>query len=159
DAGVDVRGRPCLVRGAGGAARAVVWALAGEGASEVVVVPGRDRARAEVTATLAGAVGRVGTPAEVAAAHVVVNATPLGLDGGAALAVDPALVGPGQVVVDLIPRATTALLEAAAARGATVVDGLGMLVHQGSIAFRMWTGHDAPLGVMRAAARSGQTDH
>ncbi len=40
-------------------------------------------------------------------------------------------------------------------RGATVVDGLGMLVHQGSLAFRMWTGRDAPLDVMRAAVRSG----
>ena len=82
----------------------------------------------------------------------MVNATPLGLDGGTDLAVDPALLGPGQVVVDLIPRATTALLEAAVARGATPVDGLGMLVHQGALAFRMWTGCEPPLDVMRAAA-------
>ncbi len=155
DAGVEVDGRRCLVRGAGGAARAVVWALASAGAKEVVVVPGRDRGRAEATAAVAAAgVGRVGTGDEVAGAAIVVNATPLGLDGGTALAVDPALLGPGQVVVDLIPRASTALLEAAAARGATAVDGLGMLVHQGALAFRLWTGCDPPLGVMRAAARS-----
>ena len=154
DAGVEVDGRSCLVRGAGGAARAVVWALAGAGAKEVVVVPGRDRRRAEATAALAGAVGRVGAAEEVAGAAIVVNATPLGLDGGAALAVDPGLLGPGQVVVDLIPRASTALLDAAVARGATPVDGLGMLVHQGALAFRMWTGCDPPLEVMRAAARS-----
>ena len=96
----------------------------------------------------------MGTADEVAGAAIVVNATPLGLDGGSALAVDPALLGPGQVVVDLIPRAATALLEAAGARGATAVDGLGMLVHQGALAFRMWTGCDPPLEVMRAAARS-----
>jgi len=154
DAEVDVAGRRCVVRGAGGAARAVVWALAGAGATEVVVVPGRDRARAQATASLAGDVGRVGTAAEVAGAGIVVNATPLGLDGGPDLAVDPALLGPGQVVVDLIPRPTTALLEAAGARGAQAVDGLGMLVHQGALAFRMWTGCEPPLDVMRAAARS-----
>ena len=157
DAGVDPAGRRCLVRGAGGAARAVVWALAEAGAVEVVVVPGRDAARAAVTASLAGAVGRVGDPHDVANAEIVVNATPLGLDGGSAsavLAVDPALLGPGQVVVDLIPRPTTALLEAAVARGAQAVDGLGMLVHQGALAFRMWTGCDPPIDVMRTAVRS-----
>ncbi len=154
DAGVDPAGRRCVVRGAGGAARAVVWALAGAGASEVVVVPGRDPARAAVTAALAGACGRVGGAGEVAGAAIVVNATPLGLDGGSGLAVDPAHLGPGQVVVDLVPRPTTALLEAAVARGAQAVDGLGMLVHQGALALRMWTGCEPPIGVMRAAVRS-----
>ena len=90
----------------------------------------------------------------MAAAEIVVNATPLGLAGGTDLAVDPALLGPGQVVVDLIPRASTALLEAAVVRGATPVDGLGMLVHQAALAFRMWTGCEPPLDVMRAAVRS-----
>ncbi len=154
DADVEVGGRRCLVRGAGGAARAVVWALADAGASEVVVVPGRDPVRTKAVVDLAGAVGRMGAADEVRAAQIVVNATPLGLDGGPELAFDPAQFGPGQVVVDLIPRATTALLEAAAARGATVVDGLGMLVHQGALAFQLWTGCEPPLDVMRAAARS-----
>jgi shikimate dehydrogenase len=154
DAGVDAGGRRCLVRGAGGAARAVVWALAQAGASEVVVVPGRNRERAVVTAALGGSLGQVGTPDRVADAQIVVNATPLGLDGGSDLAVDPALLGPGQVVVDLIPRATTALLEAAGARGAQAVDGLGMLVHQAALAFRLWTGCEPPIDVMRAAVRS-----
>ena len=154
DAHVEVAGRRCLVRGAGGGARAVVWALADAGASEVVVVPGRVVARAEATALLAGAVGRLGTADEAAEAEIVVNATPLGLSGGTDLAVDPALLGPGQVVVDLIPRASTALLEAAVVRGATPVDGLGMLIHQGALAFRMWTGCEPPLDAMRAAAGS-----
>jgi shikimate dehydrogenase len=154
DAGVDPTDRRCLVRGAGGAARAVVWALAEAGAAAVVVVPGRDRARAERTAALAGALGRVGEAGEAAGADIVVNATPIGLDGGPDLAVDPALLGPGQVVVDLVPRPTTALLGAAGARGARPVDGLGMLVHQAALAFRLWTGCDPPLDVMRAAVRS-----
>ena len=158
DAGIDARGRRCVVRGAGGAARAVVWALAVAGADEIVVVPGRDASRAAATARLAGVVGRVGDAADVGGAGIVVNATPLGLGsglvGGAAreLPFDPASLVPGQVVVDLVPSPTTPLLEAAAARGATVVDGLGMLVHQGALAFQLWTGREPPIDVMRAAA-------
>ena len=134
----------------------MVWALAGAGAAEVVVVPGRDRRRAARTAAVAGPVGRVGIADEVAKAEIVVNATPLGLDAdrGSDLAVDPVLLGPGQVVVDLVPRPTTPLLEAAATRGAQTVDGLGMLVHQAALALRLWTGCEPPLDVMRAAVRS-----
>jgi shikimate dehydrogenase len=90
----------------------------------------------------------------VAGAAVVVNATPVGMgDDAGALPVDPTHLGAGQVVVDLIyhPR-RTALLVAAEAAGATPVDGLGMLVHQAAHQFRIWTGLDAPLVAMRAAA-------
>lgn len=161
DAGplADPAGRRCLVRGAGGAARAVVWALAGAGASEVVVVPGRDRIRAEATVSLGGRVARIGDHADVVRADIVVNATPLGLASGPSgseepMPVDVALLHAGQVVVDLVPRPSTPLLEAAAARDATVIDGLGMLVHQAALAFTMWTGEAAPVDVMHRAARS-----
>ena len=153
DAGVDPRGRRCVVRGAGGGARAVVWALAVAGADEVVVVPGRDASRAVGTAALAGVVGRVGDASDVPAAGIVVNATPLGMASSPAeLPFDPELLGPGQVVVDLVPSPTTPLLEAATSRGALAVNGLGMLVHQAALAFQLWTGVEAPLDVMRAAA-------
>ncbi len=159
DAGVDPRGRRCVVRGAGGGARAVVWALAVAGADEVVVVPGRDASRAVGTAALAGVVGRVGDASDVPAAGIVVNATPLGMAAAPAelpldpeLPFDPDLLRPGQVVVDLVPSPSTPLLEAAAGRGAVAVNGLGMLVHQAALAFQLWTGHEAPLDVIRAAA-------
>jgi shikimate dehydrogenase len=156
DEGFDPAGRRCVVVGAGGAARAVVHALAGAGAAEVVVV-NRSPARAEETAALAGAAGRVGSTSDVAGAELVVNATPLGLAGpgdiAGALPLDPALLGPGQLVVDLVPNpAVTPWMVAAKAGGATVAGGLGMLVHQGALAFELWTGRPAPLGVMRAAA-------
>ncbi|HUI04490.1 MAG TPA: NAD(P)-dependent oxidoreductase, partial [Acidimicrobiales bacterium] len=76
--GFDPRGRRCLVVGAGGAARAVVLALADAGASEVVVLnrtPGRARRAAE----LAGGAGRVGAQGDVPGAELVVQATPLGM--------------------------------------------------------------------------------
>lgn len=155
DEGFDAAGRACLVVGGGGAARAVVHALAGAGASDVVVV-NRSPERAEETAALAGASGRVGTAADASAADLVVNATSLGLAGPDAgvLPIDPAHVRPGQLVVDVVPNpAVTAFMQAAAARGARVAGGLGMLVHQGALAFELWTGLPAPLDVMRAAAR------
>jgi len=154
DENFDPAGRRCLVLGAGGAARAVIHALAGAGAGEVVVVNrSADRARAAVA--LAGSGGRIGSTADVAAADLVVNATPLGLTGIEidTLPVDPDLLGPGQLLLDLIPNpAVTPLMAAARRRGAQAVGGLGMLVHQGALAFELWTGQPAPLGVMRVAA-------
>jgi shikimate dehydrogenase len=160
-AGFDPRGRPCLVTGAGGAARAVVLALADAGASEVIVV-NRTPARAEAAAALAGRAGRVGTKKDVAEADLVVQATPLGmatdgpLGGGASVVhqlVELDRLHPGQVVVDLVyhPR-RTALLDAAEARGATALNGVGMLVHQAALALERWTGRPAPVHAMWSAA-------
>jgi shikimate dehydrogenase len=132
----------------------VVLALGSAGA-EVTVVARRPEA-ARQAALLAGPGGRVGEPDDVAAADLVVNATPVGMAGTTGegrLAVDAGSVHRGQVVVDLVyhPRRTP-LLAAAEAAGAQAVDGVGMLVHQAALAFRWWTGVEAPLDVMRAAA-------
>jgi shikimate dehydrogenase len=154
----DPAGRRCVVVGAGGAARAVVLALAGAGAAEVAVV-NRTPERGERAAALAGERGRVvalsEAAGEVSRADVVVNATPLGMAGVAddALAVDSAWLRAGQVVADLVYRPRdTPLLRAAAERGVRPVDGLGMLVHQAAHQFRLWTGLDPPVDEMRAAA-------
>jgi shikimate dehydrogenase len=156
DEAFDPAGRPCLVVGAGGAARAVVHALAQAGAAEVVVL-NRSPHRARAAAELARAVGRVGAAHDVAKVDLVVNATPLGMAGAGAdadaLPLDPSVLRPGQLVVDLVPNpAVTPLLRAAEAAGARVAGGLGMLVHQGALAFELWTGRPAPLAVMRRAA-------
>lgn len=156
DEGFDPAGRPCAVVGGGGAARAVVHALAGAGASEVLVV-NRTEERAEAAAALAGAAGRVGSASDLGRVELIVNATPLGLTGTdpEALPLDPELLGAGQLLVDLVPNpAVTPLMRAAAARGARAAGGLGMLVHQGALAFELWTGRPAPVAVMRAAAVS-----
>ena len=157
DEGFVAAGARCLVVGAGGAARAVVLALAEAGAAEVGVV-NRTPARAESAAGLAGEVGRV-SPIEAAAdADLVVNATPVGMAGAdgessGSSAVPPSLLRPGQVVVDLVYHPLrTPLLLAARERGATAVTGLGMLIHQAAHAFRLWTGEDPPLEAMSAAA-------
>ncbi len=153
------RGRRCLVVGAGGAARAVVAALGDAGASEVVVV-NRTPGRAAGAAALAGPVGRVGTAADVRSSDLVVNATPVGMGDVEGVAagwpVDPGLLGPGQLVVDLVYHPpTTPWLEAAAGRGATVQNGLGMLVHQAALQVERWTGRVAPVDAMWAAVADG----
>jgi shikimate dehydrogenase len=165
DEGFDPAGRRCLVIGAGGAARAVVRALAEAGAAEVVVV-NRTADRAAAAAALAGPVGRVGTAAEAGEADLVVNATPIGMPDtdepapidqrrSAPVPVDPAHLGSGQLVVDLVYHpAVTPLVDSARAAGAVAVNGLGMLIHQAAHAFRLWTGEDPPLEVMSAAALS-----
>jgi shikimate dehydrogenase len=61
-------------------------------------------------------------------------------------------LGPGQVLVDLVYHPTTTrLVEVARRRGASAVDGVGMLVHQAALAFTLWTGEDAPLAAMHDA--------
>jgi shikimate dehydrogenase len=168
----DPAGRRCVVIGAGGAARAVVLALAEAGAAEVVVL-NRTPERAVAAAALAGSVGRsVGLGGEemeavVGQADLVVNATPVGMSGvggvgaggvgaGGPGLVDPGLLHAGQVAADLVyvPRPTP-WLKAAAARGALAVDGLGMLVHQAAVQIELWTGFPAPVEAMWEAALHG----
>ncbi len=154
--GFDPAGRSCLVAGAGGAARAVVAALAAAGAAEVVVV-NRTPSRAEVAAALAGPAGRVGTADDAAGCALVVDATPAGMDAAAdsPWPIDPGLLGPGQLAVDLVyhPRETP-WLAAARQRGAGTANGLGMLVHQAARQIARWTGETAPVAEMWAAVRS-----
>ncbi len=151
--------RESAVRLSGLGARrgAVVRALAEAGAGEIVVV-NRSGERAEAAASLAGGVGRVGVEADIRDADVVVNATPVGMAHMAGLPFDPELLHPAQLLVDLIYHPpVTALLSAARERGVPAVNGLGMLIHQAARAFRLWTGHDAPLEAMSAAAVSALT--
>jgi shikimate dehydrogenase len=152
DEGFDPSGRRCVVFGAGGAGRAVIRALGEAGAASVTVV-NRTVERALAAAPLAGAAGRIGVAADVADADLVVNATPAGMNGVEGVAIDPALLGTGQLVIDLVYYpAVTPLVEAARMRGAVAINGLGMLIHQAAHAIRLWTGEDPPLEVMSSAA-------
>ena len=163
-------GRRCVVIGAGGAARAVVLALAETGASRVEVL-NRTPERAAAAAALAGSAGSVvalesrALAKAIEAADLVVNATPVGMAGSAAAAaaaeggtpwlVDPELLHTDQVAADLVyaPRPTR-WLAAAAAAGARSVDGLGMLVHQAAAQLALWTGMAAPVEAMWQAAEA-----
>jgi shikimate dehydrogenase len=144
-------GRSVLVLGAGGAARAAVWALVRAGAADVAVwnrTP--ERARALAGELGARAVDRPGK------AEIVVNCTSVGLsDPDAtfkALPLQADSLGAGSCVVDMVYRdGGTRLLEAARTRGADVIDGLEILVAQGAASFERWTGRTAPREAMRMA--------
>jgi shikimate dehydrogenase len=150
---LDLSGSRAGVVGAGGAARAVILALGRAGVESIVVV-NRTRRRAEVAGALAPGVARVGEADDLAGLDLVVDATPAGMGGSDDLPFDADLLGPGQVVCDLVYwPLETPLLREAAARGARAVNGLGMLVHQAARAFERWTGVEAPIDAMTAAVR------
>jgi shikimate dehydrogenase len=158
---VDPNGKNILIFGAGGAARAIGVELALAGAARITVANrGKDRGR-ELAALLAGRTkakadyapwqGRFKVPAS---ADVVINATSIGLfpDVDAELPLDLETLQPRMVVADVIPNPPrTRLVRAAREKGCRVIDGLGMLVNQGVIGVKYWTGIDPDPAVMRAA--------
>jgi shikimate dehydrogenase len=154
DAGFDASGRTALLFGAGGAARACALALARRGLAGLTVVV-RDPARAEpIRALLEGFGTHVSVvgfdDAREVSANLVVNATPLGARGEP-LPLPP--LEPGGLAVDLLTRpASTTLLSEARRAGCAAFGGVGLLLHQGAIAFELWTGRVPPLDVMSAAA-------
>jgi shikimate dehydrogenase len=159
DLDFDPAGRRAVVLGAGGAARAVVLALARAGAADVAVV-NRTRANAQRAIALAGPAGRVADATDaVPGADLVVNATPVGMTEEG-MVFDPTLLGPRQSVIDLIYHPpSTPLLDAAVERHCAVANGLGMLVHQAAHAVRLWTGLDPPIAAMlEAASREAPVD-
>jgi shikimate dehydrogenase len=186
--GESSEGSRVLVLGAGGSARAAVWALLRAGASEVSVwnrTPERARSLADdlgaravsapgpadllVNCTSVGLAGASGVPGGTAAREC--GKTPSEAPSGGAAGTplersaseDGALnqlgltfdqVGEYPYVADLVYRSgSTPLLAAARAHGARTLDGLEVLVAQGALSFELWTGRQAPIEVMRAAAR------
>lgn len=154
--GEPLEGRRALVLGAGGSARAAVWALRAAGAGEVAIwnrTP--ERARALAREFEASALERP------QAAEVLVNCTSVGLqpepEALARLGLDESLLGQCALVVDLVYRqqGETELLAAARAAGARTVDGLEVLVAQGALSLELWTERRAPRETMREAAREG----
>jgi shikimate dehydrogenase len=148
---VDPAGMSALVLGAGGAARAAVYALRGAGAADVAVW-NRTRERAEQLVADLG--GRVVEKPE--AATLVVNCTSVGLSESdltfKSLPIQADTFGVGSYVADMAYRpAGTHLLAEAKRRGATVVTGLEILVAQGAASFQRWTGMTASRAAMRAA--------
>jgi len=150
EAGCDVRGQCVLVLGAGGSARAVVYALSGAGAHVTIWNRTRERAIALAAEFGAEATDRP-MPARCGQFALIVNTTSAGMTPNAGETPLP-LAGRGvgaRFVYDLVynPRETMLLKEARAV-GAQPIGGLAMLVYQGAEALRLWTGRDAPVDVM-----------
>ena len=158
----DPAGMQAVILGAGGAARAIAVELALAGAAALTVVNRGARRGRELGAALAGHVGELSVvelgagyrvPAET---DLVVNATSIGLfpDVDAEVPLDLAEVAGGALVADVIPNPPeTRLLREAAALGCETLDGLEMLVEQGRIGLRLWTGVEPDAEIMRDALR------
>ena len=136
-----------LVLGAGGAARAAVWALREAGAEVTVWNRTPERARA-----LADEFG-VAAAERPAAMELLVNATSIGLARGDSVDALP-LVEAGTVVDLVYGTEPTELVRWAERRGARVIDGLEILVRQGARSLERWTGQSAPVDAMRRAVSS-----
>lgn len=150
--GCPAANRRVLVIGAGGASRAVCYYLSDE-AESLTLFDIDVRKQQQLAADLSRIRSNVHAPSSVddyGSYDLVVNATPLGMKEGDPLPLPTDALRPEQVVCDLIYR-TTPLLAAAAARGCRTIDGHGMLLWQGILAFELWTRRSAPVEVMRAA--------
>lgn len=149
-AGVDVAGSRAVIIGAGGTARAIVATLARRGASDIAVI-NRTESRAQDVITSA-TVARVGSVGDIANANILINATSVGM-GTQETPVEAGLLHSSLVVLDAVyhPLETTLLRDAKRA-GAKTVDGLWMLVHQGSLQQLAWFNEIGDVKVMRQAA-------
>ena len=153
--GVDVEGKVALVAGAGGAARAIAFALAEKDAT--VIITNRTEERG---LKLAEEVRKAGEcifypPDKIEELNIdiIINATPLGMKGfEKKIPVSESIVN-DVVVFDTVynPRETP-LIALARKRGCKVVYGIDMLVYQGAESFRIWTGKTAPVEIMKKAA-------
>jgi shikimate dehydrogenase len=156
----DPAGKRVVILGAGGAARAIAVELGLSGAAEIVIV-NRTAERGQSLVELLDQRVHVATRlvhlssdyALEETTEIVINATSIGLgDAEARVPLQSESLRPGMIVADVIfnpPQ--TRLIRDAAARGCTTLDGLGMLVNQGVIGFKIWTGVDPDPAVMREA--------
>lgn len=159
EAGVSIRGRGVLVLGAGGAARAIVYQLANEGAKVVIANRTRENADAlaeEVKEKTGKSVAVVDYSHKAMCGilpyvDVVINTTTVGMSPKKDESPLPAeFLSPKLIVMDIVYNPLeTKLLRDAKKIGCKTVDGVGMLVHQGAESFKIWLGTEAPIDAMR----------
>ena len=150
----ELSGKRVLILGAGGASRAIAFAILEKGGQAAVTDLDRDKALALARQLWVEVVApdHLGEyPAEI-----LINATPVGMEPKSAeIPIDPALLDRYRVVMDIVYKPLeTRLLQEARSRGCQVIDGLRMLIHQGAAQFELWIGQSAPREIMARAAYS-----
>jgi len=157
DLKIDPKGKNIFVIGAGGAARAVVWTLAKNGAKSVVVVDKFKEKAQELanTFSFAGDVQNIDCEDNWSAcikdSDILVNASPIGMKDTDSSPVDVRLLHKRLAIFDLIYNKHTKLVKSAKSKGLKACGGFGMLLYQGVEAFEIWIGQKAPVLVMRNA--------
>ncbi len=150
--GISVDGKKVLVVGAGGASRAVGYYLSEEASGLSIHDIDTNRLDKLVSdlSNIRGNVTALTQIDDTAGFDIIINATPLGLKKGDPSPVDISALSPAQTVCDLIYKRTS-LLDLAAQKGCRTMDGLGMLLWQGVLAFELWTSALPPVDIMRTA--------
>lgn len=164
DAREEVKGRSVVILGAGGAARAIAIQIALEGA-ERIVIANRTIERGEKLAGYINAKCKVqNAKCKVKTvslkdnslveyfreADIIINATPVGMKGYNQPLFAYDYISDRHLVCDIVYRPLeTKLLKEADKKGARTLNGLGMLVYQGSLSFKIWTGYEMPVEVVK----------
>lgn len=168
--GWTLRGRRVVMLGSGGASRGAAVALLDSRVGELAML-GRTAAHletllahlhqyADASNLYSALLNTVDAQRYLERADVLINTTSVGLkEGDETLIIDVKRIAPTTLVMDMIyNRCQTPLLRAAQARGCPTLNGLTMLLYQGTLAFELWTGRDAPVEVMRAALIEGSRE-
>jgi shikimate dehydrogenase len=160
DVKINPKGKKVVVLGSGGAARAITVELALAGTQQITIL-NRSYERGIVLTELLNSKTSVnanfikwqGTYSIPGDTDILINATSIGLSPNVSEKPDINYnsINSKMVVCDVIPAPITPFLKEAKDQGAKIVDGLGMLVYQGAIGFKLWTGLDAPVEVMHTA--------
>lgn len=161
--GRSPKGESVLIFGAGGAARGIAFALAQAGIRSIVIVNRGLKNGERLAMDLkkqaphlsceAFGLGSRSWKGHIGEIGLIIQTTPVGMDGRSSLAIDFNQADRRAVVCDLIYRPTP-FLKKAAAHSLKVMGGLPLLLWQGALAFQLWTGRRAPLAAMEAALRS-----
>ena len=172
EAGFDPSGAHAVLWGAGGAARAVAWALIWRGIEALTIINRTavraGRLRHDLASASAGSKLRSlgadedGVPAALGSADLVVQCTSVGLKGSETdgrLPFEPSWLREDAFVADLIANPVeTPLVKALTESGRRAIGGLPMLVYQGAAAFELWTEREAPVDVMLAEAQAAMSE-
>lgn len=160
DAQMDPKGKKVVVLGAGGAARAITVELALAGVQYITIV-NRSESRGQILTDLLNSKTSAktdfliwdGTYSVPSDTDILINATSIGLSPNIddKPDINYQSITSKMLVCDVIPTPMTPFLAEVRKRGADTLDGLGMLVYQGAIGFKIWTGLDAPIAVMHQA--------
>lgn len=154
--GISVDGKDIFIIGAGGASRAISYYLS-EKTSKLTLydidTPKSEKLVSDLSkirnnVSLLDDIRNIGNP------HIIINATPLGLNSDDPLPLNPDFITSDMVICDLVYK-NTKFLKKAENKGAKTFDGSGMLLWQGVLAFELWTGVKPPVDVMRQALLSG----
>jgi shikimate dehydrogenase len=159
DGKVKTEGKRVVLFGAGGVGRAIGTKLAGAGISVMHIYDIDLNKQGSLTKHIKKTYPKSNVCAIQASelkeavrnADVLINATPIGMHRGDPCVVEPKLLHKKLFVFDAVYNTETRLLKEARKRGIGAINGLGMLIYQGALSFKIWTGREAPLEIMKKA--------